>query len=247
MAKITNKTKFVQYCLRQLGAPVINIEVHDLQIDDCYEDCVRMLQDFHMNGVERMYLKHQITQENLDLGYFTLPDSIIGVSKVFPLTGSQTGANYIFDINYQIRLNDLWDLSSASIGYYSMLRQYTNTLDQMFNGQPMYRFNRVQNRIYIDVAQPKLKLGMYLIFEVHKALLPEEFPELYEEPWMKKYMTALIKKQWGSNLKKFNNVQTIGGTILDGQLIFNEAVQDIEDLKVELRNTYEEPLNFYVG
>jgi len=247
MAKITNKTKFVQYCLRQLGAPVINIEVHALQIDDCYDDCVRMLQDFHENGIERLYLKHQITQDDLDAGYIELPESIIGVNKCFPLTGSQTGSNYIFDLNYQIRLNDLWDLGSASISYYSMLRQYTNTLDQMFNGQPMIRFNRVQNRVYVDVATSKLKVDQFLLFEVTKALTPEEFPELFEEPWMKKYMTALIKKQWGANLKKFNNIQTIGGVVLDGQLIFNEAVQDIEDLKVELRNTYELPLNMYVG
>lgn len=244
---ITNKTEFVQYCLRQLGAPVINIEIDDLQIDDAFDDAKRKLQDFHMHGVERQYLKQEITQDVINDKSFPIPPSIIGVSRVFPLTSSQVGGNYIFDLNYQIRLNDLWDLQSSTISYYVMVRQYTNMLDQLFNGQPMYRFNRTENRIHIDISKSKLVLGQYVCLEVMKALTPEEFPELWMEPWFKKYMTALLKKQWGANLKKFNNVVTIGGIAVDGQNIFNEAMEDISNLERELRDTYEEPLFFVMG
>lgn len=247
MAAITNKTEFIQYCLRQLGAPDIDIEVDDDQLDDAYDDSVRMLQDYHMNGIERQYVKHQITQTDVDNGYIPLPDSIIGVSKVFNITSSTIGGNYIFDINYQIRLNDLWDLNSSSVAYYAAVRQYTNMLDQMFNGSVLYRFNRVQNRIYLDMTKSKLVVGAYVGLEVNRALTPEEFPELWMEPWFKKYTVAKIKKIWGAKLKKFNNITTIGGVVIDGQNIYNEAVQEIADLEVELRDTYEEPLNFLVG
>ena len=247
MAVITNKTEFIQYCLRQLGAPDIDIEVDDDQLDDAYDDSIRMLQDYHMNGIERQYLKHQLTQQDIDNGYIPLPDSIIGVSKVFNINSSTIGGNYIFDINYQIRLNDLWDLNSSSVAYYSAIRQYTNMLDQMFNGSVLYRFNRVQNRLHLDMTKSKLVIGAWVGLEVNRALTPEEFPELWMEPWFKKYTVAKIKKIWGAKLKKFNNITTIGGVVIDGQNIYNEAVQEIADLEVELRDTYEEPINFLVG
>ena len=247
MAAINTKDDFIRYCLRQLGAPDIDIEVDDDQLDDAYDDSLRMLQDFHSNGYERQYLKHQITQEDLDNGYITTPDSIIGVSKVMSITNTSVGGNYIFDLNYQIRLNDLWDLNSTSVAYYATIRQYTNMLDQMFNGQPLYRFNRVQNRVFIDISSSKLTLGRWIVMEVIRALTPDEFPELWQEPWFKKYTVARIKKTWGAKLKKFNNIVTIGGVAIDGQTIYNEAVQDIALLEQEVREIYEEPIMMMVG
>jgi hypothetical protein len=248
MAAITNKAEFLQYCIRRLGAPVINVEVDDTQLEDIYDDAVRKLQDFHMNGVERQYLRHQLTQTDIDNGYIPIPPSIIGVSRVFPLTGNgSSSSSYIFDLNYQIRLNDLWDLQSSSISYYVMVRQYTNMLDQLFNGQPIFRFNRVSDRVYIDLSKNKLHPDRYVCLEVLRALTPEEFPEMFMEPWFKKYATALIKKQWGANLKKYNGIVTIGNVNVNGQIIFDEAVQDIMQLEEELRNTFEEPVQFLMG
>ena len=247
MATITNKDDFLSYCLRQLGAPVINIEVTDEQLDDAYSDAIRKLQDFHMNGVERQYLKYQLTDDDILEGTVPLPDSITGVARVLNIASNTVGGQYIFDLNYQIRMNDLWDLQSSSLPYYTAVRQYTNMLDQMFNGQPMFRFNRVQQKVYLDINKNKLKAGMWVVMEVFRALTPEEFPELFMEPWLKKYTTALIKKQWGSNLKKFNNVVTIGNVAVDGQNIFNEAIQEISELDEVLRNTYEEPVAMLVG
>ena len=247
MATITNKDDFLSYCLRQLGAPVINIEVTDEQLDDAYSDAIRKLQDFHMNGVERQYLKYQLTADDILDGTIPLPDSITGVSRVLNISNNSISGQFIFDLNYQVRMNDLWDLSSSSLPYYTAVRQYTNLLDSMFNGQPMFRFNRVQQKVYLDVNKAKLLPGMWVVLEVFRALTPEEFPELYMEPWFKRYTTALVKKQWGSNLKKFNNIQTIGGVAVDGQTIFNEALQDIAELEEQLRDVYEEPVAFIVG
>jgi hypothetical protein len=245
---ITSKAEFLQYCIRKLGAPVINVEVDDSQLSDIYDDAVRKLQDFHMNGVERQYLKHQLTQTDIDNGYIEIPDSIIGVSRVFPITGGTTNtAQSIFDINYQLRMNDLWDLQSSSISYYAMVRQYTNMLDQIFNGQPIFRFNRVQNKVYIDLSKTKFSPDKYICLEVLRALTPEEFPELWMEPWFKKYTTALVKQQWGTNLKKFNNILTIGGVTVNGQQIFDEALQELQLLEEELIDRYEEPVQFLVG
>lgn len=247
MAAITNKEEFLQYCIRRLGAPVINVEVHDDQLDDIYDDAVSKLQAFHMNGVERQYLRHQLTQEDIDNKFIPVPDSIIGVSRVFPITANQVGGNYIFDMNYQIRLNDLWDLQSSTISYYVMVRQYTNLLDQLFNGQPIFRFNKAQNKVYVDLSKNRMTPGRYLCLEVLRALTPEEFPELWKENWFRKYTTALIKRQWGTNMKKFNNIMTIGGVTVNGQQIYDEAVQEVEHLEEELRNTYEEPVQMLVG
>lgn len=244
---VTNKAEFIQYCVRRLGAPVINVEVDDTQLEDIYDDALRKLQDFHMNGVERQYLKHELTEEDIENGYIPVPDSIIGVSRVFPLAANQVGGNYIFDLNYQIRLNDLWDLQSSTVSYYVMVRQYTNMLDQLFNGQPIFRFNKVQNRVYVDLSKRKMSPGRYICLEVLRALTPEEFPELWSEPWFRKYTTALIKRQWGTNMKKFNNILTIGGVTVNGQGIYDEAVEEIAQLEQELRETYEEPVQFLMG
>lgn len=244
---ITNKTEFIQYCLRRLGAPSINIEVTDAQIGDAYDDALKMLQDFHMNGYERQYLKHQLTQENIDNGYIPIPDAIIGVSKLFSLINPTTG-NYIFDLNYQLHLNDLWDTGGGSgLAYYANIKQYTNMLDQMLNGQPLFRFNRVQNRLYFDIAKSKVSVGQWMLVECMKALTPEDFPELWAEPWFKKYTTALIKRTWGAQLKKFNNIVTVGNVSIDGQNIYNEAIQEIADLEIDLRAIYEEPVGFILG
>lgn len=248
---ITTLDDFKRYCLRSLGAPVVTIDVTDEQIQDRYEDALRKFQDHHFDGTERMYLKHQVTQEDIDNKYIPIPSYVSGIIRILPFTSGVNGATGVnpFSIQYQLRLNDIWDMGSTSVVYYTQLMQYTSMLDQMLNGRPLVRFNRVQDKLYIDTDwEKKVGLGHYIIVECYRALDPTEFVQMFDNPWFKRYATALMKRQWGENLKKFGGVQMIGGVTLNGQQIWNEAVQDVAVLEKELRDVWEEPIDaIYMG
>ena len=251
---ILSKSDFITYCLRDLGAPVITINVTDDQLDDRFSEALKKMSNFHYSGYEKVYYKHQLTTDDIANQYITIPDNIDGVQRVFPLGGSagsgSSSGDYMFNVDYQLRLNDIWDLSTSTVGYYVQLRQYTSLLDMVLSGSNsiLFRFNRVQHRCYIDLGKSKFSVGNYVLLEVTRPIDPDEFPEIYEEPWFKSYMIALIKKQWGSNIKKFTAVQMIGGVTVDGQAIYNEAIAEIAQLEQELRDTWEEPVcAFLVG
>ena len=248
---ITTLDDFKRYCLRSLGAPVNEINVTDEQIQDRYEDALRKFQDHHFDGTERMYLKHQITQDDVDNKYIPIPAYISGIIRMLPWASGAYGTTGVnpFSIQYQLRLNDIWDMGSTSVVYYQQLMQYTSMLDQILNGRPQVRFNRVQDRLYIDTQWgTKLIPGMHVIVECYRALDPAEFAKMYDNPWFKRYTTALIKRQWGENLKLFNGVQMIGGVTLNGQQIYNEAITEVATLELELRNVWEEPIDaIYMG
>ena len=250
---IQTKEEFIKYCLRNLGAPVVNIDVTDEQIDDRFSEALKKMRDFNSSGYERVYHRHQITQTDRDNGYIDVPAEIDGVVRVFPIggsIGSSFGGDPMFSIEYQIRLNDIWDMGTSSLSYFVELRQYTSMLDQLLSGSNtiIYRFNRVTNRVYIDIKRAKLNVGQYVMLECMVPINPDDYPELYDEPWFKEYFTALIKRQWGANLKKFTGVQMIGGVAIDGQGLYNEALQELEQLEQELRNVWEEPVAaFFIG
>lgn len=244
---IATKEEFIRYCLRSLGAPVVNIDVTDEQLDDRFSEAKKKMRDFHSSGYERVYYAHQITEDDQTNGYFQIPADIDGVVRVLPITGNTSGSGYgdsIFSIDYQIRLNDIWDLSTSNVAYYVEMRQYVSLLDQVLSGSNsiIYRFNRATHRVYIDVKKSKLIVGNFVVLEATVAVDPEVNTDLFEELWFKEYMTALIKRQWGANLKKFTNVQMIGGVSIDGQGLYNEALQEIAELEQELRDTWEEPV-----
>lgn len=246
---ITNVTDFKKYCLRTLGAPVVTVDITDEQMEDRYQEALQRFQTYHYAGTERTYLKIQVTATDMTNKFLPLPVWVTGVTRVMSLTDGTGNLSSPFSLQYQLRMNDIWDMGSTNIVYYEQLMQYTTMLDQMLNGKPLFRFNHVMDKIFIDVSWgTKIKEGDWIVLECHRALDPTEYVKILNESWFKKYATALFKRQWGSNLKKFQGVQLIGGVALDGQGIYDEAMSEIEALDQELRDVYEEPpMAFYMG
>lgn len=239
---ITTVADFKKYCLRNLGAPVITIDITDEQMEDRYQEALTEFQTYHFNGVERTYLKIQVTATDMTNKFLPVPSWVTGVTKVLSMTDGTGNLSSPFSMQYQLRMNDIWDMGSTNIVYYEQLMQYTSMLDQLLNGHPLFRFNHVQDKIFIDVTWgTKIKEGDWIVLECYRALDPLDYVKIFSEPWFKKYCTALFKRQWGSNLKKFQGVQLIGGVALDGQGIYDEASTEIQALEQELRDVYEEP------
>ena len=245
---INNLTDFKKYALRQLGEPVVEVNITDEQIQDAYEYTLQKFQDYHYNGTEKGYLGYQITAQDVINKYVPIPPDVTGVIKVFDLSFSTYSNSSIFSIEYQLRLNDLWDLSSTSLVYYTQAKSHLNLLNQILNGYPLFRYNRVQDRLFIDTAWgSKLKEGQYIMVEVYRAVNPDDFTKAFNEQWFKDYMVARCKLVWGSNLKKFNGVKLVGGVVIDGQLIYDEAKEEIRELEKQLDDKFSSPPMFIVG
>ena len=263
MAIPTSKSTFKEYCLRSLGKPVIEINVDEDQVDDRIDEALQYFAQYHYDGVERVYLKHAITQAEIDRagtnssetatdkvdnsitaawtegkGFIPVPDSVMSVIKIFDFTDKNT--TNMFDIRYQLRLNDLYDFSSESIIHYQMTRQHLDYLDHILVGEKPIRFNQHQNRLYIDMDWTNdLAVGEFLIIEAYRKLNPDTYTDIYDDIYLKRYATALIKRQWGANLSKFEGVQMLGGVTLNGAKIFEEAQADIEKLEEQIQLAYE--------
>ena len=271
MAIPTSKSTFKEYCLRSLGKPVIEINVDEDQVDDRIDEALQYFAQYHYDGVERVYLKHAITQAEIDRagtnssetatdkvdnsitaawtegkGFIPVPDSVMSVIKIFDFTDKNT--TNMFDIRYQLRLNDLYDFSSESIIHYQMTRQHLDYLDHILVGEKPIRFNQHQNRLYIDMDWTNdLAVGEFLIIEAYRKLNPDTYTDIYDDIYLKRYATALIKRQWGANLSKFEGVQMLGGVTLNGAKIFEEAQADIEKLEEQIQLAYELPINYMIG
>lgn len=245
---ITNLEQFKEYALRQLGEPVIVVDVTPAQIQDAYEYALNKYNNYHFNGTERIYYRYQLTQQDIDNQYIPMDPSVTGVVKVFNYSDTTYSQSSPFSVEYQLRLNDLWDLGSSSLVYYVQSREYINMLDLLLNGYPMFRFNRVQDRLYIDTSWgQKLRVGDFVMVECYRAIDPEEFIKAFNDSWFKDYMVARIKLVWGSNLKKYDGVQLIGGVTVNGQEIYQEAREEVAELEESLENKYQEPPMFMVG
>lgn len=243
----TTRDQFKDWCLRQLGHPVLEINVDDDQVDDCVDMAFQYFQDFHFDAVERTYLKQQITQEILDQKFVSIPDSIIGVTRIFPVSSSNASVN-MFDLRYQLRLHELYDFTSTSYVNYAMTMQHIRTLDLLFSGEQPIRFNRHANKLYIDWNWLSAAgVGEWVIIEGYVILNPDEYSDVYNDRLLKKLATSYIKRQWGTNMKKFQNMQLPGGIAMNGQQIYNEAVQEIAELEQLIRNTHEKPPEFLLG
>lgn len=246
-SKPANKEELKDFCLRQLGYPVIQINVDDVQVDDAVELAFEYWNEFHFDGTERTYVKHQITQTNKDNGYIQLSDQIIGAVRIFSVGGNNRSMN-MFDLRYQLRLNDLWDLSSTSYTNYALTMQHLATLDLIFSGQSPIRFNKVNNRLYVDQDWTNdISVGEYVIVEAMIITDPVAFTRTWNDRMLKKLATAYVKKQWGANMSKFDKMQLPGGVTMRGADIYAEAVADIASAEQEIRNTYEQPPVFLVG
>lgn len=315
---VTTRQGLIDYALRYLGAPILEINVDESQIEDRIDEALEYFRLYHYDGIEKVYLKHKITSSRFDIvegnsadfksgkiitgqvsgatanvhyqaneepndnvifaknvkGVFELgetiecdgvtatvenmivgdidnrwipiDDWIYGVTRVIPFT--HTGASRsMFDLQYQLRLHDLYDLTSTSIIYYKMMMSHLALLDLELNGKPLFRFNRMNNKLYLDINWDyAVRPGDHIIVECYRALDPSEAPKVWNEPWLKLYVTTLIKKQWALNLKKFGGMQLPGGIVLDGNSLYNEALQEQKMLEEDLINK-SSPLDWFMG
>jgi len=261
MATPSTRETLKQYALRALGKPVIDINVDDDQLEDRLDEAFQYYAQYHYDGIRRTYLKYQYTQADYDRmtvdgsnetatknsvsttwkegqNFLICPESVVSVVNIFPF--SDKGNLNLFDVRYQLRLNDLYDFSSTSVINYDIVLRHLDFLDHILVGEKPLRFNQHDNRLYVDMDwKNDLQVGEYLIIECYRKLDPTTFTDVNNDIFLKRYVTALFKKQWGANLSKFNGVAMLGGVTLNGQQIYSEALSDIEKLEQELRTTYE--------
>jgi len=257
MATITNRADFTTYCLRRLGFPVIDINVDDDQVQDRIDDALQYWQDYHFDGLQKVYWVHTITQNdinNLYLDCTTATDSgnnsieIAGISRIFPITDSQSNVN-MFDLRYQLRLNELYDFTSASYINYTLTQQHLRSLELQFTGEVPIRFQRHMQRLYIDWAwgMEEAPVGQVVVSECYAVINPDTYGLVWNDRWLKEYATALIKRSWGNNLAKFAGLQLPGGVTLDGVRLQKEANEEIEKLEKEMSTEYFAPLEWFMN
>lgn len=261
MAKPSSREELKEYCLRKLGKPVIEINVNDTQLEDRIDEGLQLYQEYHYDGVEKVYEKHQLTAGDIAKQYISVPspgwsntssphtsDAYIGITRIFDAQGSSTG---MFDIRYQMRLQDLTTFGYGG-GYdlltYSMRQQHLALMSEMLTGKIPIRFQKHKNELHLewDWASDAV-VGEYIIIEGYKIIDPDSYTDVYNDMFLKQYITALFKEQWGMNLTKFDGVQLPGGVTLNGARILDEARQDLKDLREELSLRYELPVDFMMN
>lgn len=225
MAKPTTRAQFKQYCLRKIGAPVIQINVSDEQIEDRIDEALLFWQDYHYNGSEMIYVKHQLTEQDIANGYVEGPTDALGVVRIFELNSSISTGTGMFNVTYQFVLNNIHDLTGYSIQNYFMTMQHLRFIQEWLVGLPMIRYNKHSNRIYLDMSSSKLVAGNYIIIEAY-APLDEDNPDIWNDRWLQNFATVLIREQWGLNLTKFTNMQLVGGVTFNGEQILADARED---------------------
>lgn len=257
MAAITSREEFKNYCLRRLGAPVIEINVDDDQIDDRIDDALQYWQDYHFDGMQKVYYIKAVSQTEIDQKYLNLagskdadgnPMEIIGVTRIFPISDSQATIN-MFDLRYQLRLNELYDFTSASYINYTLTMQHLRDLQLMFTGEVPIRFQRHMQRLYIDWSWGKSEapIGTIIIAECYASINPDVYSGVWSDRWLKEYCTALIKRTWGSNMSKFEGLQLPGGVTLNGTKMYDEALTEIERLEKEMATNFGAPLEIFTN
>jgi hypothetical protein len=247
MAQVTTREQLKDYCLRKLGSPVIEINVDDDQVEDRIDDAFQFYREYHYDAVELVYLKHQFTTQDMTNQYISVPDTVVGVSRILPFSNKSDGTN-IFSIKYQILLNDLYSLMSTQIIYYYLVKQELELINQVLVGVKPIRFNRHMNRLYIDMDWTgDAVVGDYIIVECYRILDPETYRDVYNDMFLKKYCTALIKRQWGENLKKFNGVQLPGGVTINADQIYQDALDEIKQIESDMQSRFELPVDFFTG
>ena len=275
MAKPSTRQGLIDYCLRQLGAPVLEINVDDDQIDDLVDDALQYFNERHYDGVEKMYLKYKFTQDDIDRGkavpttgtgiqsttatgggfsntwyensnFINVPDSVIGVEKIFKFDTSSISGG-MFSTKYQLFLNDLYYFNSVELLQYSMTKSYLEDIDFLLTPDKQIRFNKRQDRLYLDIDWGSQPAGEYIILECYRALDPDTFTQVYNDSFMKLYLTALIKRQWGRNLSKFRGVKLPGGIELNGGEILQQAESELADIRGRMMSEFELPPLDFIG
>ena len=280
MAKPSTRQGLIDYCFRKLGAPVLEINVDDDQVDDLVDDTIQYYNERHYNGIERMYLKYKITQEDIDRGraegtdgvgivtttgtqnvsgygavtsnfyessnFIAVPEHVIGVNKIFKFDTSSISGG-MFSIKYQLFLNDLYYFNSVELLQYAMTKTYLEDIDFLLTTDKQIRFNQRQDRLYLDIDWGSQTKDTFIVIDCFRALDPEEYTQVYNDPFVKRYFVALMKKQWGMNLIKFRGTKLPGGIELNGREIYDDGVREIEELRSRMMMDYETPPLDFIG
>ena len=281
MAKPSTRQELIDYCFRKLGAPVLEINVDDDQADDLIDDALQLFGERHFDGIERMYLKYELTQEDIDRGkaantdgvgivtstgnstnvsglgtvtsnfyetsnFIQVPDAVVGIDKIFKFDTSSISGG-MFSIKYQLFLNDLYYFNSVNLLQYSMTKRYLEDIDFLLTTDKQIRFNKRQNRLYLDIDWKAQDAGTFLVIQCDRILNPDDFTGVYNDSFLKLYLTSLIKRQWGQNLIKFQGVKLPGGLELNGRQIYDDAERELESIRSRLISEYELPPLDFIG
>lgn len=273
MAQPSTRQELIDYCKRRLGAPVLEINVADEQIEDLVDDAVQFFQERHFDGVYPTFLKYQITEDDINRGrskpttgvgistlttnhnvglttqfnfyeagnYLQIPPAVIGVNKIFHFDGTNTITNNMFSVKYQLFLNDIYYWGSTELLTYSMVKTYLEDINFLLTTQKQIRYNKRQDRLYLDIDWGSVSAGSYLVIDCYRTLDPNDYSKVWNDSFLKIYLTALIKKQWGQNLIKFQGVKLPGGVELNGRQIYDDGQKELDDIMEKMSNTYELP------
>ena len=280
MAQPSSRADLINYCKRQLGAPVLEINIADEQVEDIIDDALQYFHERHFDGVIQTFMKYKITQDGKDRGqgrggnnpigivtttatstvgisttfdfeensnYIQVPPSVIGINKIFRYDGPQTSTNNMFSVKYQMFLNDMYYFGSTEILTYAMTKRYLEDLDFLLNTEKQIRFNQRQNRLYLDIDFADVAVDDFLVIDCYRLINPDDFTRVYNDSFLKRYATALMKRQWGQNLIKFQGVKLPGGIELNGRQIYDDAQRDLEIIREQMSNTYELPPLDFIG
>tara|TARA_R110000868_G_scaffold137027_1_gene350390 strand:- start:1050 stop:1790 length:741 start_codon:yes stop_codon:yes gene_type:complete len=246
MAVPASRATFKEYCLRKLGKPVIEINVDDDQVEDRIDESIRYFWDYHFDGSHKTYYKHIVTEQNKIDKYITMPENIIGAINIFDI-GDATSTNNLFNIRYQIALNDMYTLTSQSMVPYFMAMQHIQFLEELLVGKQPIRYERHRDRLHIDMDWNKVNEGQYIIVEAYEVVDPEEWTDAWGDRWLQNYCTAKIKYQWGSNLTKFTGLNLPGGVQFNGEKILDDAAAEIAKMEEDMMNSYSLPNMDMIG
>ena len=281
MAKPSSRQELIDYCFRKLGAPVLEINVDDDQADDLVDDALQLFGERHFDGIERMYLKYELTQEDIDRGtaantegvgivtttgnstnvsglgtvtsnfyetsnFIQVPDAVVGIDRIFKFDTSSISGG-MFSIKYQLFLNDLYYFNSVNLLQYSMTKRYLEDIDFLLTTDKQIRFNKRQNRLDLDIDWKAQDVGTFLVIQCDRILNPDDFTGVYNDSFLKLYLTSLIKRQWGQNLIKFQGVKLPGGLELNGRQIYDDAERELESIRSRLVSEYELPPLDFIG
>ena len=282
MAKPASRTDLVNYCKRQLGAPVLEINIADEQVDDLVDDALQIFHERDYDGLTQTFLKYKVTQEDIDRGrarggtnnaagittttgtativgtavtfsfeensnYLQVPPEVLGVNKIFKFDGSNTVTNNMFSVKYQLFLNDIYYWGSTEILTYAMTKRYLEDIDFALSTEKMIRFNQRSDRLYLDIDWGSMSVDDYIIIDCYRLLDPDTHTRVWNDSFLKRYLTALMKRQWGQNLIKFQGVKLPGGIELNGRQIYDDAERELAIIREQMSNTYELPPYDMIG
>ena len=246
MAVPSSRSAFKELCLRRLGKPVIEINVDDDQVEDRIDQALAYYQDYHFDGVEKTFLKHTVTQTDIDNQYIDIPNDTIGVINIFDI-GDATSTNNLFNIRYQIALNDLYDLSRYDLVPFYMNFMNIRMIEEILVGKQPIRYNRHVNKLHIDMDWEKLNVGDFIVAHVYNKVDGDTYTDLWGDRWLAEYTTCLIKYRWGSNLSKFTGMQLPGGVQFNGADILSQAQIEKDKLEQEMLSSYSLPVHDMTG